>query len=141
MTKFNKIFTSIARNLCHVFKDSAFSQILVPRVKKGFVLHAVDTGFVLNKVAKLKLSKASGLDKIPAELLKDASSAIARPVTHLTNLTISTSEMPSHWKEPRVTIFTLAYSKKLQNSAEYTYDKFYSGGHRLRGLSCKYIVR
>ena len=85
------------RKTYFIVAQSAFPQILVPRVEKDFGLHAVDTSFVRNELAKLKLSKATGLDKIPAELLKDASSAIARPVTHLTNLTISTSEMPSHW--------------------------------------------
>ena len=60
--KFNKFFTPIARKLpCNVFKDSAFPQILVPRVEKDFALHTVDTSFVRNELAKLKLSKATGL--------------------------------------------------------------------------------
>ena len=75
--KFNEFFTSIARNLCNVFRDSAFPQILVSRVEKDFGLQAVDTSFVRNELAKLKLSKATGLDKIPAKLLKDAASVIA----------------------------------------------------------------
>ena len=66
-------FTSIARDLCNVFKDSAFPQILVPRIhEKDFALHAVDISFVRNELAKLKLFKSNGLDKIPAKLLKDA---------------------------------------------------------------------
>jgi len=96
-------FTLIARNLCNVFKDSAFSQILVSRAKKDCALHAVDTSFVCDELAKLKLSKVTGLDKIPARLLKDAASVIAKPVTYLINLTISTGEIPSQWKEARVT--------------------------------------
>ena len=54
-------------------------------------------------MAKQKLSKATGLNKIPAKLLKDAASVIAKPVTYLINLTISTGEIPSQWKEARVT--------------------------------------
>ena len=53
-----------------------------------------------SELAKLKLSKATGLDKISAKLLKDAASII---VTYLINLTISTGEIPSQWKEARVT--------------------------------------
>ena len=94
-------FTSIARDLCNVFKDSAFPRILVSRVKKDFALHAVDASFIRNEMAKLKLSKSTGLDKIPAELFKDAASVIAKP--YLINVTISTGEIPSHWKEARVT--------------------------------------
>ena len=56
-TKFNEFFTWIARNLCIVFKDSAFPQILVPGVEKDFTLHAIDTSFVRNELAKQKLSK------------------------------------------------------------------------------------
>ena len=60
-------------------------------------MHAVDTSFVRSELelAKLKLSKATGLDKISAKLLKDAASIIAKPVTYLINLTISTGEIPS----------------------------------------------
>ena len=83
--------------------DSVFPRILVSRVKKDFALHAVDASFIRNEMAKLKLSKSTGLDKIPAKLFKDATSVIAKPVTYLINLTISTGEIPSHWKEARVT--------------------------------------
>ena len=95
-------FTSIAKDLCNVFKDSAIPRILVSRVKKDFALHAVDASFIRNELAKLRLSKSTGLDKIQAKLLKDAASVIAKPVTYLINLTISTGEIPSHWKETRV---------------------------------------
>ena len=103
-TKFNEFFSSIARNLCDVFKGSVFPRILLPRVDKDFVLHAVETNFVCNELAELKLSKATGLDKISAKLLKDAASVIAKPVTYLINLTILTGEIPSQWKEARVTL-------------------------------------
>ena len=55
------------------------------------------------ELSKLKSSKATGLDKIPAKLLKDASSVIAKPITYLINLTISSGEIPSQWKEAKVT--------------------------------------
>ena len=49
------------------------------------------------------LLSATGLDKIPAKLLKDASSVIAKPITYLINLTISSGVIPSQWKEAKVT--------------------------------------
>ena len=76
---------------------------MVSRVERDLALHAVNTSFVRNELAKLKLSKATGLDKIPAKLLKDAVSVTSKPVTYLINLTISSGEIPSQWKEARVT--------------------------------------
>ena len=37
-----------------------------------FASHTVDVSFVRHELSKLKLSKASGLDKIPAKLFKDS---------------------------------------------------------------------
>ena len=66
-------FASIAWNLCNVLKDRAFSQILVPRVNKDFT---VEVSFESYELSKLELSKATGLDKIPAKLLQDAAAPL-----------------------------------------------------------------
>ena len=46
---------------------------------------------------------ATGLDGLTARLLKDAAPVIAKPITFLVNLTISTGVIPSEWKDARVT--------------------------------------
>ena len=47
--------------------------------------------------------KASGPDHgISARLLKDAAPVIAKPITYLVNLTISTGLIPAEWKDARV---------------------------------------
>ena len=46
--------------------------------------------------------KATGLDGLRARLLRDAAPVIARPITYLVNLTISTGVIPSEWKDARV---------------------------------------
>ena len=51
----------------------------------------------------MKSTKATGLDGIPARLLKDAANEISRPVAYLINLTISTCMIPSEWKAAKVT--------------------------------------
>ena len=51
----------------------------------------------------LKGNKATGLDEIPARLLKDGASVIAKPIAYLINLTIRGGEIPSEWKEAKVT--------------------------------------
>ena len=51
-----------------------------------------------------KVTKASGPDHgISARLLKDAAPVIAKPITYLVNLTISTGLIPAEWKDARVT--------------------------------------
>ena len=48
------------------------------------------------------VTKASGPDGITATLLKDAVPVIAKPITYLVNLTISTGLIPAEWKDTRV---------------------------------------
>ena len=59
-----------------------------------FASHTVDVSFVRHELSKLKLSKASGLDKIPAKLFKD--SLRYSQASHL-------SYEPSQWKEAKLT--------------------------------------
>ena len=52
------------------------------------------------------MTEASGPDGITARLWKDAAPVtpvIAKPITYLVNLTISTGLIPSEWKDARVT--------------------------------------
>ena len=51
---------------------------------------------------KLKPTKATGLDGIPARMLKDAVNVITKPLEYIINLTISSGEIPSEWKEAKL---------------------------------------
>lgn len=44
-----------------------------------------------------------GLDGLTVRLLKDAAPVMAKSITYLVNLTISTRVIPSKWKDARVT--------------------------------------
>ena len=63
----------------------------------------MSTNFVLKELSKLKVTKALGPGGITARLLKDAAPVIAKPITYLVNLTISTGLIPAEWKDARVT--------------------------------------
>ena len=63
----------------------------------------MSTNFVLKELSRLKVTKASGPDGITARRLKDAAPVIAKPITYLVNLTISTGLIPAEWKDARVT--------------------------------------
>ena len=47
-------------------------------------------------------SKATGYDELPARLIKDGSSVIAKPLTHIVNLTITTGNIPDDLKVAKV---------------------------------------
>ena len=102
-TSFNKFFTSVAEKLCGHFKDKLMSKLWTPRVTENFVFQKVSTNFVCKELTKLKLTKATGLDDLTARLLKDAAPVIAKSITYLVNVTISTGVIPSEWKDVRVT--------------------------------------
>lgn len=100
---FNKFFTSIASELCRHFVGSSMPKVLTPRTDQDFILKEVNTDFVRQELQKFKSSKATGIDQIPARLLKDAAPEIAKPIAYLVNLTISSGVIPLEWKEAKVT--------------------------------------
>ena len=87
-----------------------------PRVAQNFVLQKVSTNVVLKELSQLKVTKASGPDGITARLLKDAAPVIAKPITYLVNLIISTGLIPSEWKDARITpIFESGARNEVNN--------------------------
>ena len=102
-TKFNQYFTTIAGSLCGHFTDPSPQRVLAPRVDQEFIPQNVSSAFVLLELRKLKSTKATGLNGIPAKLLKGAAQEVAKPIANLINLTFSTGEIPQEWKEAKVT--------------------------------------
>ena len=70
--------------------------------KNHFEFTAVGKLFVRKQLKCLKRKKATGLDGLPARLLKDSAVVIADCVTHLINLSIETGAVPSEWKQAKV---------------------------------------
>ena len=54
---------------------------------------------ILNSI---RASKATGLDELPARLIKHGSSVIAKRLTHIVNLSITTANIPDDLKVARV---------------------------------------
>ena len=63
---FNRFFTSIASTLCSHFERCSLPKVLTPRVKHDFVLEEVSSRFVLKELLKMKSTKATSLEGIPA---------------------------------------------------------------------------
>ena len=76
----------------------------------------VSTGFVYNELRKLGATKSTGLDGIPARLLKDAATMIAKPIAYLINLTITSGEIPLEWKQAKVTPISKSGKRNEENN-------------------------
>ena len=60
----------------------------------------------------LKANKSTGLDKIPAKILKLASDIIAPSLTYIFNLSLATGIYVDDWKRARVTLIYKSEDKK-----------------------------
>ena len=102
---FNSFFTPVVNKLFESFRyarpvfKSTTEDLFT---KKHFEFTAVDKPFVLKQLKCLKLKNATGIDGLPARLLKDSAVVIADRVTHLLNLSIKSGTVPSEWKQAKV---------------------------------------
>ena len=70
-----------------------------------FSLKPVSAPFVHRQLRLLRTSKGTGLDGIPARLLKDTAPSISAPLTAIINLSISSAVLSEEWKY--ATVFPL----------------------------------
>ena len=105
----------VANSFCKFFSNvkSRISQALVsgysviPSVSSKLTNHEfhlsdISNTFVFKQLSQLKASKATGLDGIPARLLKDSASFISPMITHIVNLSIKSQSVPQEWKHAKV---------------------------------------
>ena len=68
---------------------------LVPSCSEKFTLNKVKEADVYKELDNLKHKKATVLDNLPFGLLKDAVSALSKPLTHVINLSFRMGMVPS----------------------------------------------
>ena len=107
-TSFAKFFSTAVTNLkrsCFFLTDLTWRlpKLYLPRTRRTFRFQYVSVCFVQKELKSLRRNKASGVDNLPPGLLKDSAKEIAVPLTHIINLSISTSTFPTNWKVARVT--------------------------------------
>ena len=78
------------------------SDYLIKLSKNSFRFTSVSTNFTIEFLRKLKVRKASGLDQIPARLMRDAAAEICNPLTKIINVSLETGYFPREWKVARV---------------------------------------
>ena len=64
--------------------------------------YIITENFVNTELSTLNPNKSYGIDGIKARFLKDASSEIKGPITHIINLSIDTNKVPTEFKYARV---------------------------------------
>ncbi len=90
------------------------STVLVP--KENFHLADITIDSVSKRLQKLNVSKATGMDGIPANILKLTSTLIAPPITFIFNLSIRTGMYIDEWKLARVIpIYKSEDKRKCEN--------------------------
>ena len=97
---FSSVKSRVANEIIRCFSTEQSSTSSYPKDK--FQLSAVSNGFVYKYLTQLKASKATGLDCIPARLLKDGAIYITASLTYIINLSISTQQFPQEWKHSKI---------------------------------------
>ena len=101
-------FTNFAINLekkSFLLRDLLWSnpsEIRLPQVREKFFFRAMKEEEILTELKNLKRKKATGLENLPPGLLKDAVGVIAKPLTFIINLSLSSGVVPTDWKMAKV---------------------------------------
>ena len=120
---FNKFFTTIATKLVEKLprgtgkygKKHVFNYYKSKGVKSNsFQLQPATIQYIKKQLSKLRGSKATGLDKLPAKFLKDGANSLAAPISHIVNLSIKTCKVPLDLKSAKVVPI---YKKGCKNEA------------------------
>ncbi|CAB4036083.1 Hypothetical predicted protein [Paramuricea clavata] len=76
--------------------------VIEHRTERVFMMKNISRVFVLNELKQLKRNKATGVDELPPEMLKDVREYIAEPLCYILNLPVKTLTVPLKWKIARL---------------------------------------
>lgn len=110
---FNSFFTTVASSLVDKLPNapkifdvnSNLFKTFYHKVAKNklkLTLKPVSEEYIYNELKNLNSYKSTGIDNIPARFIKDGAKALAKPITYLVNLSISTGIVPGELKLARV---------------------------------------
>lgn len=68
----------------------------------SFKLQPVSEEYILKQLQQLNPSKSTGLDGIPSRFLRDGSTMLAKPITYIVNLSLTSGIVPDEMKTARV---------------------------------------
>ncbi|CAB4029658.1 RNA-directed DNA polymerase from transposon BS, partial [Paramuricea clavata] len=101
---FNDYFTNIGPDIAKTIdKDDRNFTDYITRVTSNFKFQAVSESKVHRLLLSLNPGKSTGIDKIPAKIIRIASPVIANSLAKIFNRAITSESVPSEWKAARVT--------------------------------------
>ena len=117
-THFNQFFSNIADKLvCKlppvkgIYGEQFVKLFYKTNSTLSLKFKLVTADKVLKLLTELNPQKATGLDGLPAKFLKDGASTIAKPLTHIINMSIISGQFP---KELKCAKIVPIYKKKLK---------------------------
>ena len=75
------------------------SLLKVKLPESSFQLNEVDESVIYKELAQLNVNKAAGPDEIPAKFIKLCGQFILKPFTHVVNLSLKYSIVPTEMKK------------------------------------------
>ncbi len=100
----NLHFCNIGKNIASKIKqpNKDYSKYLLNPIQNTFYLSLVDESEVTKEIQNLKVKKSPGNDDIRPGIIKTSCSILARPLTHVFNVSFSSGIMPDVWKIAKV---------------------------------------
>ena len=85
------------------------------KTNQNFQFSYVSKVFVERQLKTLNRNKSTGLDELPPGMIKDCAAEISKPLAFIINLSITSGEVPSHWKEAKIVPIHKSGDKKPEN--------------------------
>ena len=115
---FNEYFTDIGPNLSNLITETNtdFKRYMKFKTQHKFNFENININEVLNALEKLKTSKSTGHDNIPAKPLKDASDAVAPFLVFIFNTSLKHGIFPDDLKTARISPIHKSGDKKIRGN-------------------------
>ena len=94
---------NLASNIQKATNGNSFRDYLCDQGKGTLNFKPITEYEVQCQLLSLNVNKACGHDTIPARLIRDAADFIARPLSHIFNLSLLTGKVPNSLKVAKVT--------------------------------------
>ena len=113
---FSEIITKL-KSVFSLFTDHVWRppKIRPLRTLQTFNFTYVPKIFVERELKKLKRNKATGADDLPPGMLKDCATEISKPLAYVINMSITSGEVPTLWKQAIVSPTHKSGDKKPEN--------------------------
>ena len=113
---FSEIITKL-KSVFSLFTDHVWRPPIIRplRTLQTFNFTYVPKIFVERELKNLKRNKATGADDLPPGMLKDCATEISKPLAYVINMSVTSGEVPTLWKQAIVSPINKSGDKKPEN--------------------------